>query len=280
MSGSRPALSPRSLLFMPGSRPEMVAKIAGIAPDAAVVDLEDAVPATEKRSAREAAVAALADLDAGAAVVLVRVNPTASPWFADDLAAVTGLGRVGVVLPKYERREEIDLLRNRLSPDVPIVVGLETVRGVAECRQLLRADVDVAYFGAEDYIADIGGRRTAGGDEVLYPRSEVRLAAFLAGVSAVDQAVVAIRDDARFRADAEQGSAIGYTGKICIHPRQVELSHEVFTPTPEEVRHARAVLRAADDGVAVVGAQMVDDVHVRMARTVLSRLSGAAGVRD
>ena len=153
-----------------------------------------------------------------------------------------------------------------------IVVGLETVRGVADCRRLLRADVDAAYFGAEDYIADIGGRRTAKGDEVLYARSEVRLATFLAEVSAVDQAVVAIRDDDRFRTDAEQGRAIGYTGKICVHPRQVELAHEVFTPTAAEVRHARAVLGAADQGVAVVDGQMVDDVHVRMARAVLARL--------
>jgi citrate lyase subunit beta / citryl-CoA lyase len=272
MSGSRPALTPRSLLFMPGSRPEMVAKIPRIAPDAAVVDLEDAVSAADKRAARDATVAALLGFDPGPTVVLVRVNPVVSPWFADDLAAVVGLGRVGVVLPKYERREEIDLLRNRLGPDVPIVVGLETVRGVAECRELLRADVDSAYFGAEDYIADIGGRRTARGDEVLYARSEVRLATFLAEVSAVDQAVVAIRDDDRFRQDAEQGRAIGYTGKICVHPRQVELAHEVFTPADEEVRHARAVLRAADEGVAVVDGQMVDDVHVRMARAVLSRL--------
>lgn len=272
MSGTRPALSPRSLLFMPGSRPEMVAKIPRIGPDAAVVDLEDAVPATDKRSARDATVAALLGFEAGPTVVLVRVNPTTSPWFADDLAAVADLSRVGVVLPKYERAEEIDLLRDRLGPGVPIVVGLETVRGVADCRRLLRADVDAAYFGAEDYIADIGGRRTAKGDEVLYARSEVRLATFLAEVSAVDQAVVAIRDDDRFRTDAEQGRAIGYTGKICVHPRQVELAHEVFTPTAAEVRHARAVLGAADQGVAVVDGQMVDDVHVRMARAVLARL--------
>lgn len=280
MSGTRRAMSPRSLLFMPGSRPEMVAKIPRIAPDAAVVDLEDAVPAADKRSARDAAVSALLGLDAGPTVVLVRVNPATSPWFADDLAAVAGLGRVGVVLPKYERRAEVELLRDRLDPDVPVVVGLETVRGVADCRELLRADVDVAYFGAEDYIADIGGRRTERGDEVLYARSEVRLAAFLAGVSAVDQAVVAIRDDDRFRTDAEQGRAIGYTGKICVHPRQVELSHEVFTPAAEEVRHARAVLLAADEGVAVVDGQMIDDVHVRMARAVLSRLPDGSEVTD
>jgi citrate lyase subunit beta/citryl-CoA lyase len=262
---------------MPGSKPTMIAKIAGIAPDAAVADLEDAVPAAEKGSARKAAVAALEGLDVRSTVLLVRVNPTTSPWFADDLAAVAGLGRIGVVLPKYERRADIDLLRDRLGADVPIVVGLETVRGVAACRELLRADVDVIYFGAEDYIADIGGRRTERGAEVLYARSEVRLAAHLAEVAAVDQAVVSIGDDDRFRADAEQGRAIGYTGKICVHPRQVELSHEVFTPGPDEVEHARAVLRASADGVAVVDGQMVDEPHMRLARTVLSRASGEAG---
>lgn len=264
-------VTPRSLLFMPGSKPAMIAKISEICPDAAVADLEDAVAAADKDSARATAVAALEDLDAGNTVLLVRVNPTTSPWFADDLAAVAGLGRIGVVLPKYERRGEIDLLRDRLGANVPIVVGLETVRGVADCRELLRADVDVAYFGAEDFIADIGGRRTEGGAEVLYARSEVCLAACLAEVPSLDQAVVSIRDDERFRSDAGQGRAIGYTGKICVHPRQVQLAHDVFTPGPDEIDHARAVLRASADGVAVVDGQMVDEPHVRLARTVLSR---------
>jgi citrate lyase subunit beta/citryl-CoA lyase len=261
---------------MPGTKPAMAAKIPAIAPDAAVVDLEDAVPAAQKDEARAAAVAALAGFDPGpVTTVLVRVNPSSSPWFADDLAAVAGLGGAGVVLPKYESAAEVERLRARLGPDVPVVVGLETVRGVADCRELLHADVDAVYFGAEDYIADIGGRRTERGDEVLYPRSEVRLAAFLGGVAAIDQAVVSIRDDRRFREDAGQGRAIGYTGKICVHPRQVELAHEVFTPAPEEVAHARAVLAAAGAGVAVVDGQMVDDVHVRLARAVLDRLPEA-----
>jgi citrate lyase subunit beta/citryl-CoA lyase len=264
-------MRPRSLLFMPGDKPAMVGKIAGIGPDAAVVDLEDAVPAAAKDSARATAVAALADADVGSAVPLVRINPSGSPWFADDLAALAELPGVGVVLPKYERRAEIDLLRDRLG-DVPVVVGLETVRGVAECRELLRAPVDVAYFGAEDYIADIGGRRTAAGLEVLYARSEVCLAAYLASVGSVDQAVVAIRDDERFRTDAEAGRDIGYAGKICVHPRQVELAHEAFGATEAELAHARAVVEAATSGgVAVVDGQMVDDVHVRMARAVLER---------
>lgn len=263
------ALAPRSLLFVPGSRPDMVAKVARIAPDAAVVDLEDAVPADGKAAARESAVTALRDNDFGRTTMLVRVNGPASPWFADDVAAVAELG-VGVVLPKYQRRTDLDGLRSRLG-DVPVVVGLETARGVADCRALLAAGPDAVYFGAEDYVADIGGRRTEDGLEVLFARSEVCLAAFLGGVAPIDQAVVAVRDDARFRVDAGRGRDIGYTGKICVHPRQVELAHEVFTPGDAEIRHARAVLRAAGDGVALVDGEMVDDVHVRMAAAVLAR---------
>ena len=118
-------------------------------------------------------------------------------------------------------------------------------------------------------------RRTDTGEEVLYARSKVMLAARLAGVGAIDQAVVAIRDDTRFVADAEAGKSIGYTGKICVHPRQVELAHQVFTPSPEEIEHARRVLEMAAEGAGTVGGEMVDEVHVRMARRILARADDA-----
>lgn len=142
---------------------------------------------------------------------------------------------------------------------------------MADSRSLLCAGVDAAYFGAEDYVADIGGRRTADSTEVLYARSQVMSAARLAGIAAIDQTVVQVRDDAAFVADAQAGRAIGYTGKICVHPGQVALAHQVFTPTEAEVEHAQAVLAMTGSGVAIVDGQMVDDVHVRMARTVLDR---------
>ena len=88
----------------------------------------------------------------------------------------------------------------------------------------------------------------------------------------IDQAVVGLGDDEHFLADARAGRALGYQGKICIHPRQVELAHEVFTPTAEEVAHAEAVLAAGDAGVGVVDGQMVDIVHVKMAQSVLARV--------
>jgi citrate lyase subunit beta / citryl-CoA lyase len=273
---ARNPFAPRSLLFVPGSRPDMIAKLPRWTADAAVIDLEDAVPTAGKDSARETGVPAAAALDLPGTAVLVRVNPAGSPWFGADLRAVAGSAVAGVVLPKCVSSAELVEVRAAV-PGGLIVAGLETAAGVAGCRDLLARDVDAAYFGAEDYIADLGGRRTAGGLEVLHARSEVMLACRLAGIGAIDQAVVAIGDDEQYLADAAAGRAIGYTGKICVHPRQVGLAHRVFTPSAAEVAHAREVLAVAGTGVGTVDGQMVDDVHVRMARQVLNRARDEGG---
>jgi citrate lyase subunit beta/citryl-CoA lyase len=267
----RGRLAPRSLFFVPGSRPELLGKVSRWRPDVAVLDLEDAVPAAGKDPARAAAVTALAQTDVPS-TVLVRINPPGTAWFDADLSAVADGPADGVVLPKYESADQVAEVRRRLPSDAVVVVGIESARGVADCAVLLEAPVDAAYFGAEDYIADLGGRRTSGGSEALYARSHVVLAARLAGVGAIDEAFVDIRDDDGFVANARAGQAMGYTGKICVHPRQVELSHQVFTPAAEDVEHARAVVAAFESGgVATVDGQMVDEVHVRMARRVLAR---------
>jgi citrate lyase subunit beta/citryl-CoA lyase len=275
MGNVQPLLRGRSMLFMPGSRPDMVAKIARFAPDLAVVDLEDAVAVADKDSARSTAESAIDALPAGDGVVLVRVNPIGTTWFADDLAMASRCAADGIVVPKLDGVAQLEHLHaelDRLSWSSPVVVaGVETVLGVADARAFLGAGVSAAYFGAEDYIADIGGRRTAAGDEVLYARSQVVLAAFLNGVPAIDQAVVAFGDPEKFRADARAGADLGYQGKICIHPSQVALAHDVHTPDSEQVAHARAVVEAGAAGVSVIDGQMVDDVHLRMARTVLAR---------
>jgi citrate lyase subunit beta / citryl-CoA lyase len=270
----------RSMLFMPGTRADMIAKIPRFAPDVAVVDLEDAVAAGEKERARPVAAAAIDALDPGTqATVLIRVNPVGTDWFAGDVAAAASCAAAGIVVPKMSTEQQLVQVRLALVEhswsDAVLVAGLETALGVADARVLLAGGfsggLSAAYFGAEDYIADIGGRRSPGGAEVLYARSQVAIAAYLAGIPAVDQAVVGLADDEHFRADARGGQNIGYQGKICIHPRQVELAHQVFTPTPDEVAHARAVVAAGAAGVGVVDGQMVDDVHVRLARSVLAR---------
>jgi citrate lyase subunit beta / citryl-CoA lyase len=275
------AFTPRSALFVPGHRPDMLAKVARSRPDAVIVDLEDAVAPAAKGEARDTATAALAAARPGAEWVLLRLNGVGTPWYEADVAAAAAAIEArhsdgspwldGVVLPKYEHPGELAALRAALPADVLVVAGLESALGVADARPLLAERPDAAYFGAEDYIADLGGRRTPDGTEVLYARSQVCLAARLAGVSALDQVVVAVHDAEAFRADAEQARALGFPGKICLHPIQVAIAHEVFTPSAAELEHAQAVLEAADAGVGLVDGQMVDAVHVTMAHAVLAR---------
>lgn len=268
----------RSLLFVPGGRPELLDKVVRCRPDAVVVDLEDAVGPADKDAARSTAITALRARRPGARMVLLRINPPGSPWHEEDLAAAGAAIADGVldgiVLPKLDGAGQLIAVRTTLPAGARIVVGVENALGVADARPLLAAEgrpPDAVYFGAEDLIADLGGRRTAGNLEVLHARSAVLLAAHLAGVPAIDQAVVAIRDVDVFRADAEQGRDLGYQGKICLNPAQVDAAHAVFTPTAEETAHAREVLAASAEGRLVVAGQMVDAVHVTMARAVLAR---------
>src|SRR5690606_8340814 len=115
----------------------------------------------------------------------------------------------------------------------PLVLGLETARGIVAATRLAEIDAPLlaVYFGAEDLITDVGGRRTAAGQEVLFARSRVLLAARAAGIRALDQALPDVRDDELFVSDAAAGRNLGYDGKLCIHPRQVELANAAFTPS-------------------------------------------------
>jgi len=266
----------RSLLFLPASRPELVPKLARYRPDVAVLDLEDAVAEAGKAAAREAIAASAGQAAALGITCLVRVNPPRTPHFAADLAAAVASAAAGVVLPKYERLGDAAAIRGQLGQDRLIVAGLETVLGVADARPLLAGPVDAAYFGAEDYIADIGGRRTRAGAEVLYARSAVVAAAHLAGLPAIDQVVTDFGDDDLFIQDARAGRDLGYAGKICIHPRQGELAGQVFTPSAAEAEQARLVLAAGESGVAVLDGQMIDEPHLRLARRTLARYGQGA----
>ena len=273
----------RSLLFAPGNRADVLAKLPRSGPDGVVLDLEDAVPADAKVEARSvvaAAAVALRDAHAGLAVH-VRVNAVASAWFAEDVATAVVPGIAGVVVPKLESPEQVATVTAALDDhglsDLTIVAGLETAAGVARAEEVLAPSrVGAAYFGAEDFVADVGGVRTAEGTEVLYARSRVALAARLTGTLAVDQVVTDLQDEARFRADAAVGRSLGYRGKLCIHPAQVPWAHEAFSPSAEERDRARRLLDAYEAATAAGTAaiafegQMVDEPLAAQARALLA----------
>jgi citrate lyase subunit beta / citryl-CoA lyase len=262
----------RSLLFVPGNRPELAAKAPRSRPDAVVLDLEDAVPPAAKPDARGQVREAAAGL-AGMLPVCVRVNPPGTPWFADDVAALPA-GLAAVVVPKLESAAQVADVAGALG-DRPVVAGLETVRGVADAREVLRSPVVACYFGAEDYIADLGGVRTARNAEVAWARAYVAVAARLAAVPALDMVTIDFGDADRFGAEAREARTLGYAGKLCIHPAQVPLAADAFRPSEDEVDAARRLLAAFEaaggDTIAFEG-QMVDEVVAARARAVLASL--------
>jgi citrate lyase subunit beta / citryl-CoA lyase len=263
----------RSMLFVPGNRPDLAAKAPRSGPDAVVLDLEDAVPPAAKAAARADVRQAAADL-AGAVPVCVRVNPPGTAWFADDVAALPD-GLAAVVVPKLGSAAHVADVAAALG-DRAVVAGLETVRGVADAREVLAPPVAACYFGAEDYIADLGGVRTPGSAEVAWARAFVAVAARLAGVPALDMVTIDFHDDDRFTAEAREARALGYAGKMCIHPAQVPLARAAFQPTPDEVDAARRLLAAFEaaggETIAFEG-QMVDEVVAARARAVLAAVA-------
>jgi citrate lyase subunit beta/citryl-CoA lyase len=264
----------RSLLFVPATRPELAAKAVRAAPDVVVLDLEDAVPAGEKARGRAALVDAVGAIG-GAVPVFVRVNPTATPLFADDVAALPQ-GVDGIVLPKCDAPEHLAAAREATS--LPVLAGIETVRGVLDARSLLGAPVVACYFGAEDYVADLGGVRTPTNGEVATARALVAMAARLAGVPALDMVTIDLDDEARFSGEARDARALGFAGKLCIHPRQVALARDAFQPSADELLWATRLLAAFDDAHGATFAfegQMVDEVVAARARAIVLDASGS-----
>ncbi len=272
----------RSLLFAPGNRPDVVAKLPRSNPDAVVVDLEDAVAPSAKAASRAVVYQSTTELvaDPNGPAVWVRVNALRSEYFADDIAESLHAGLAGVVVPKIETPDDIAAVHAALGAAglgaLPILAGLETVRGVANSREVLATGVAACYFGAEDFIADIGGARRPDNLEVLYARSQVMMAARLGGVHALDQIVADYQDDTAFVEDGFLGRSIGYGGKLCIHPQQVQLAHSVFTPSEAEVERARALLAAYEEanaqGIAAIAVdgQMVDEPLAKHARSLVA----------
>ncbi len=271
----------RSLLFAPAVRPDFVARLAERGADAVVIDCEDATPANAKAEGRANAHRLAPGLVAAGCQVTVRVNGLPTEWFLDDIRDGLTADLAAVVVPKVETvaglQQVVAALDDAGFGELGVFAGIETALGVADARTLLvHPRVVAAYFGAEDFIADMGGVRTDDNQEVLYARSAVALAGRLAGVPVLDQVVTDFRNDDRFGREAAEARALGYSGKLCIHPGQVAIANDAFVPTPEEVARARRLLAAYETasaaGVAAIDfeGQMVDEPLATQARRILT----------
>jgi citrate lyase subunit beta/citryl-CoA lyase len=265
----------------------MLRKAPSVSADVVVFDLEDAVAPGRKAEAREAVSEALDEVDSDSEV-LVRVTP--DEWAADLDRVFVGEARPdGLMLPKVGSAEDVETLaaslddRNEKSGEkgegdgpMPVVALIESARGVLEAPSIADTHpVEALCFGAEDLAADIGARRTVEGTEVLYARERVVLAAASAGIDAIDTVFTDIGEPSRLREETAFARGLGYDGKMAIHPAQVSVINDAFTPEPERVEWAERVLdarKAADAenrGVFRVDDEMIDPPLIAQAeRTV------------
>lgn len=261
------SLAIRSLLFVPANRSDRFTKALSSGADAVVIDLEDAVPPDEKAHARSA-VASWLSADRK---VYIRVNGADTPWFRDDLTLARMPGVAGVMLPKAERIDEVFTVAcvgagTAVLPMIESAAGLNNVQTIARAQGVQRL-----VFGSIDFQLDTGIR---GDDMELLPhRSQIVLASRLAGLGApIDGVNTAIDDPTSLRNDAVRSRRLGFGGKLCIHPKQVDIVNTCFGPSEEELAWARHVLEASarSGGAAVaVDGRMVDRPIMMKAQAII-----------
>jgi citrate lyase subunit beta/citryl-CoA lyase len=266
---------PRSYLFVPGNRPERFPKAFAAGAHAVIIDLEDAVPSSEKTAARNAAGNWLSQ----GKPTLVRLNGAATQWFADDLQLCRLPGVAGVVLPKCERLEDIGLVAERNGEKARVLPIIETAQGFGNALALAKAgSVERLIFGAIDLQLDLA--MTGEDEELHYFRSQLVLVSRLAGICPpVDGICTAIQDFERLRAQTLRARRFGFGGKLCIHPKQIQVVNESFLPSSEEVAWARRVVDTASrsSGAAVaLDGDMVDRPIIAKAEAILSELERSA----
>jgi citrate lyase subunit beta/citryl-CoA lyase len=251
----------RSFLFVPGHHTPRIAKAFGSGADAIIIDLEDAVPAAEKNAARANASAALADH--GPPAAFVRVNGSADEGCLEDLLAVVQPGLAGIVLPKAESPAQLHALdwaigqleqqRGLAAGSIELMPLVESARGVEDAASLAGASSRVRRltYGIADYSLDLGLQPDPRESELAYLRARLAHASRAAAREApVDSVVVEIRDLDRLRESALRARALGFGGKLCLHPGQVPVVNEVFGPTQAELARARALVEAFDEARA------------------------------
>lgn len=263
-----------ALLFVPGDRPDRFPTAVAAQPDAIVLDLEDAVAPAEKQAAREHVRTYLATgQDA-----VVRINAVGTPWHEDDMAMVAAAG-CAVMLPKAEDPQGVALVVAALRPATELIPLVETARGIVAAAEVCAVPGVVRpAFGSVDLAAQLGVDQTAH-DGLSLARQHLVIAAAAAGIAGpLDGVTTALQDDAALRADVRRAVALGFTGKLCVHPRQVAAVRDGFRPSPDQVRWAESVVAASGSGgVQVVAGSMVDRPVVERARAMLARAGTASG---
>jgi len=272
----------RSVLYMPAANERALEKAKGIASDAIIFDLEDAVSPDSKDLARTQAVAAANSGEYGKRELTIRCNSLDTPWGAADIAAAAGACVSSVVIPKVSTTVELDAVSRALdAAGAPAEMGIwamiETPTAILDARAIAaHPRVAVLVMGTNDLAKELHARQVHGRAPLVPHLASALLAVREAGKPVLDGVYNDIKNADGFRAECEQGAEMGFDGKTLIHPDQVAIANEVWSPSDSEIEHARRVIAAFDEalaagkGVVQLDGRMIENLHVDGARRALA----------
>ena len=288
--------SRRALLYMPGDDRRKIEKSTTLGVDCICMDMEDGVAVNRKVEARAVIAQAMKELDFGNSERCIRINSIGSGLEVYDLAAGLSAHPDTIVVPKIESAEQVkwvtehiqafEVSSNKEIGSIHLLIGVETAKGILNLKEIAESDrrLEAIIFGAEDYAASIGAKRTKEGTEVLYARQAVVTACAANELQAIDMVFIDFRDNEGLRLEAEQGAGFGFSGKQIIHPNQVAAVQEAYTPSTESIEYAKRIVESFEasqregKGAYALDGKMIDMPLLRNAQKVLDRAQAAGKI--
>lgn len=280
--------SRRALLYMPGDNWKMITKSITLGVDSICMDMEDGTAINKKAEARITIAKALQELDFGASEKLARINSVGSGWEKDDIEAVLPYKPDGIVIPKVESYEHVEWaskiiedaeLKNGWQVNsIRILIGVETAKGILNLKEIAaHPRLDAVIFGGEDFAASIGSTRTKDAVELLYARQAVIVACAAFDLQPIDIVTIDYKDLDALKFESEFGARLGFSGKQVIHPNQVPVVQEAFTPSAEAIAYAKRIVETFEasqkegKGAYSLDGKMIDMPLLKNAQKVLAR---------
>jgi citrate lyase beta subunit len=277
---------------MPGDNWKMITKSVTLGVDSICMDMEDGTAVNKKAEARVTIAEALQELDFGASEKLARINSVGSGWEQDDIEAVLPYHPDGIVIPKVESFEQVDWASQIIEAaelkygwpinSVRILIGVETAKGIMNLKEIaVHPRLDAIIFGGEDFAASIGAVRTKDAVELLYARQAVIVACAANDLQALDIVTIDYKDLEALKIEAQFGAGLGFSGKQIIHPNQVSVVQEAFTPSNESIAYARRIVETFEasqkegKGAYALDGKMIDMPLLKNAQKVLARAKAA-----
>ncbi|MCE6968857.1 (3S)-malyl-CoA thioesterase [Cereibacter sphaeroides] len=272
----------RSVLYIPGSKERALEKAQGLAADAIIFDLEDAVAHDEKLHARDLLKRTLETTDYGPRIRIVRVNGMDTEWGRDDVAAFVGSKADVILIPKVSSAADVQAVAD-LIPDVPLWAMMETALGMLNAAEIAaHPRLTGMVMGTNDLAKELGSRFRPDRLALQTGLGLCLLAARAYGLTIVDGVYNAFKDEDGLRAECTQGRDVGFDGKTLIHPAQLDIANEVFSPSEAEITLANRQIAAFEEaerqglGVAVVDGKIVENLHIVTARQTLAKAEAIA----